>query len=200
MTTILSDPSYFIPPLIGVAVTSILLIMALIWSRRDFASALFCGVLVSVALQNFLIFGMRSSPDVYQALLWEKAACIPTVGVFVLYYHFTLIYTNTRGQRRILLASYLLLVVVAALIPTDLVIQGMRVEDYGYTPIINPGGYPWFAAGSLLALGGAYNLLKHYKVSASHEEKRRLAYLTIAVVFPLAGTLLDGFTNLPPLL
>jgi len=198
MTAILSSPSYYLPPLIGVAVVLVLIVIALVWSRRDFTVGLFSGFLVSIALHNLLIFGMRSSPDVYHALLWERAMCVPALATFILYYHFTLVYTSNRGQRRVLLASYLLLIVAGALAPTDLVIQGMRVEEYGYAPIVGPISYPWFAVGPLLVLGGAYNLLRYYKVSTMSEERKRAIILAVAVVFPLTGLVLDGFTNLPP--
>jgi len=198
MINILSDPSYFLPPLIGVAGTFALFIVALLWSRRDFTTVLFCGILMSMALVNLCVFGMRSSPDVYRALLWEKGLAVPTLAAYVLYYHFTLVYTDTRGQRRILHASYLFLIVIAVIAPTDLIIEGMRVEAFGYAPVIGPAGFSWFAAGPLLALGGAYNLLKYYKVCPSYAERNRLIYLAVAAVFPLTGALLDGFTNLPP--
>lgn len=198
MTAILSSPSYYLPPLIGVTVVLVLIVIALVWSRRDFTVGLFSGFLVSIALHNLLIFGMRSSPDVYHALLWERAMCVPALATFILYYHFTLVYTSNRGQRRVLLASYLLLIVAGALAPTDLVIQGMRVEEYGYAPIVGPISYPWFAVGPLLVLGGAYNLLRYYKVSTMSEERKRAIILAVAAVFPLTGLVLDGFTNLPP--
>lgn len=198
MTTITSEPSYLIPPLIGVAVTFVLLIMALLWSRRDFATLLFCGVLVSITLVNLLTFGMRSSPDIQYARLWVQWACIPTAASYVFYYHFTLVYTNNKGQRRILLASYLFLVVIAAIAPTNLIVEGMRVEDYGYAPIVAPASYFLFAFGPLLALGGAYNLLKYYRVDVSCVERKHLIYLAVAAIFPLVGFLLDGFSNLPP--
>jgi K+-sensing histidine kinase KdpD len=158
----------------------------------------FCSFLMSMMLWSLFIFFMRVSPDTHRALGWERAAVVPVLAAFVFYYHFTLVSTNTRGQRKILLVSYLLLVVFACLAPTNLVIQEMRVEDYGYAPIVAPVSYMWFLIGPLLTIGGAYNLFKRYRISASHEERNRLAYLTIAVVFPLIGAALDGFTNLPP--
>jgi signal transduction histidine kinase len=150
-------------------------------------------------LWNMLVFGLRSSPDIDYALVWEKALSVVPLATFVLYYHFTLIYANNKGQRRILLASYLLIGLIAALIPTDLVIEGVRVEDYGYAPIMGLASYVLFPAGPLLILGGTYNLLKYYRVCSSYIGRNRLIYMVIAAVFPLIGGLLDGFTNLPPM-
>ena len=198
MIDVLSDPSYFVPPLIAVAVTLALIIVALLWSRRDSSTGLFCGFLTSLVVWNLLIFGMRSSPDIQHALLWEKALIVPVIAAFVLYYHFTIIYTSAKGQRRILCAAYLALVVISALAPTDLLIQGMCIEPYGYAPVIGTGTYIGFAVGPLLILGGVSNLMKRYKLSTSYEERNRLVYLAIAAVFPLVGAILDGFTNLPP--
>ena len=200
MIAIFSEPSYLVPPLFVAAVTFVLLVIALLWSRRDFATILFCGVLVCMTLLNVFVYAMRSSPDVHHALVWEKAILPPTTAAFVLYYHFALVYTNTRGKRHrgLLLASYLFLILITVITPTDLLVKGMQVKDYGYAPIIGPVCYVWFLAGPLLILGGAYNLLRNYKVSNSREEKARLIYPVIAAAFPLIGSFLDGFTDLPP--
>jgi len=199
MTSVFSDPSYLIPPLIGVIVTFIPLIVALLWSRRDFATLIFSGMLASLTLVNIVILGMRASPDIYHALLWEKALALTYPPAYVLYYHFTLVHTHNHGQRRILLVSYLFMVVCAALTPTNLMIKGMLVGEFGYAPIMGPMTYPMFIVGPLLALAGAYNLLKYYKASPANPERIRLIYLATAAVFPILGALWDGFTNLPPM-
>ena len=123
------NPSYLLPPLITLVASLLLIAILWRWGRRNYSTALFVGFLLGMGLWSFLLFGMRSSPDVHRALLWERALPVTGYATFVLYYHFTLIYTNTRGQRRILLAAYLYLVVVAALSPTELLIQRMRLED-----------------------------------------------------------------------
>jgi len=194
-----SNPSYLLPPLISVAVTLALLTLVLFTTRRDFNTWIFCGFLFSVALWSLLTFGMRFSPDIDHALPWTRALSVPAFAVFVFYYHFTLSYTNTRGKRGFLLAAYLLLVVVAALAPTDLVVKGVRLEHYGYAPITGVVTLLLYAAGPVLVTGGAYNLLKRYKVASSYEERNRLLYLVVAAAFPVLGGGLDAFSNLPPL-
>jgi len=199
MTTIFADPSYFMPPLLAGAVTLVLLAVALVWSRRNFTTWLFCGFLISMALTNFVVFAMRTSPSINPALFWERAGIITAVAAFVLYYHFTLVYTNTKGQKYALRAAYLFLIVAVALAPTDLIIREMYVIQYGYAPIVAPASYIWFAAGPLLVLGAAYNLLRSYGVSTLPEERKRLIILAIATTLPIIGMLWDGFTKLPPL-
>ena len=198
MSTVPSGLTYLAPPLLTGFFTLAILVVALVWSRRDFASMLFAIFLTCMALRSFIIFNMRTSPDLHQALLWERAVIIPATAVFVLYYHFTLVYTKTRGQRKILLASYFFFIAVVVIAFTDLGISGMRIEKYGYAPIVGPIAYLFFGVEPLLIIGGAYNLLRHYRISTSVEEKTRLIILAVSVVFPLLGMFLDGFTNLPP--
>jgi len=194
----LSHPFYLLPPLFTVVAS--LLLIAMVWrlGQRSFSTMLFGGFLLGMGLWAFWLFGMRSSPDVYKALLWERALPLTGYAAFVLYYHFTLVYTNTRGQRRILLVSYLYLVLIAALSPTELLIQGMRLEAYGYAPVMAPFAFPLMMSLPALMVGGAYNLIRRYKASISYEERNRLLYLVIALLFPLLGTFIDAFSNLPP--
>ena len=194
----LSNPSYLLPPLVTLVVSLLLIAVVWRWGRKSLSTLLFSGFLLSIGLWALLLFGMRSSPDVYRALLWERALPVTGYATFVLYYHFTLAYTNTRGQRRILLAAYLYLAVVTALSPTELLIQRMRLEDYGYAPVMTPLAFPLMMSLPALMVGGAYNLVRRYKTSISYEERNRLLYLVIALLFPLLGTFLDAFSNLPP--
>ena len=195
----LSNPSYLLPPLIAGCVIIGLLVFVWQKSRRDFSSKIFCGLLLSFGLWSFLTFGMRFSPDVYHALPWEKALIVAGAPAFVLYYHFTFVYTNVRRKKWIIPAIYSFLVAFGILVSTtDLAIKGMSLEHHGYAPITGPIGFLIFAPLPLLVAGGAYNLLKSYRASSSSEERNRLLYLAIAAVFPILGVGLDGFTNLPP--
>jgi len=193
-----TNPSYLMPPLAAFGASLILITVVLRGTRRSFSSWIFCGLLLSLGLWGLLLFGMRSSPDLRHALLWDRALPVAFYLALLLYYHFTLAYTNTSGQRRILLISYLFLAVFVALAPTDLIVERMRLEHYGYAPIIGPVAIPVFIIGLLLMGGAGYNLVKRYNTSPSYEERNRLLYLVIASLFPLTGALLDAFTNLPP--
>ena len=198
MLNILSNPTYFIPPLIATAITLFVLTVALVWSRRDFNTTIFCGFLMSMSVWNILVFGMRASPDAHYALYWSRAMIVPSMASFVFYYHFSLLYTNMGGQRWLLRIAYLCLVVFAALAPTGVFIESMRIEVFGYAPNMTLGTYFLSPIGPLLIIGGAFNLLRHYKLSRTREERQRLVYLAIAAVFPLMGGIIDAFTNLPP--
>jgi len=193
-----TNPSYLMPPLIAFVASLILITLVLRGTRRSFSDWLFCGLLLGLGLWGLLLFGMRSSPDLHHALIWDRGLPAAFCLTFVLYYHFTLTYTNASGQRPILLISYLFVVVILALTPTDLMVERMRMEYYGYAPVIGPALVPVSIGGVLLMGGAAYNLVKRYKASSSCEERNRLLYLIIALLFPLTGAFLDAFSNLPP--
>lgn len=195
----LSNPSYLLPPLV-VALVAFMLI-ALLWrkSRRDHSSVLFSGVLLSLGTTSILLFFMRSAPDNYLAIPWERAVVAATLAQFVLYYHFTAVYSNSV-RRRTILGLYCLFVTYVVLAnTTDLVIEGVRSEDYGYAPIIGPLTSLGFLCMLILLIGGAFNLYKRYKVLFSYDERNRLLYLFLAILFPLIGIGFDAFSDLPPL-
>ena len=198
MVSIFSNPYYYLQPLVALLATLVLVAIVLRGASPSLSRRLLCGVLLSMGLWDLLIFGMRLSPDVQHALVWNTPLALAFPLTFVLYYHFTLVYTNNKGQRGILFASYLFLAVFAALLPTGLVVEEMRIESYGYAPVLGPLGILAIMSGVLLMGGGAYNLAKRYRVSSVTDERNRLLYLCIALLFPLTGGILDAISNLPP--
>ncbi len=194
-----SNPSYLVPPLAASAACCVMAAMVWRTAHGRLGALRFCIFLLFVGLWSFFIFCMRSSPSVDSALPWEKAMVASYYATFVLYYHFTLNYTNNKSQRGFLVAAYLLAGLVVALAPTELVIQKMRVEDYGYAPVIGPI-VPLLSISSFILMGGGvYNLSKRYRLSHSYDEKNRIVYLLFALPLPLLGGLLDAFSDLPPI-
>jgi len=201
MVNPLSNAPYLLPPLITVVGSFILLALVVLRGRKSSSTRIFYWLLASVGLTSFFIFGMRSSPDIPQAFLWQKPVLVVSWGIFLFYYHFTVVYTNARVKMGILLAIYALVISIAVLGgTTGLVLEGVRLEYYGYAPTFTTLGLFLLTSGSILHVAGAYNLIKGYKRTASVAERNRLLYLAIAILFPLLGGLLDGFTNLPPAL
>ena len=194
----LSDPSYLLPPLFIVLAYCVLLVLIWRGARHDLKGRLLGGVVLSIAVSSLLIFGMRLSPDIQHALRWERAAVVIYCSTFVLYYHFTLVYTGNKGQRAFLITAYLFLLVYTVLAPSNQVIAEMRLESYGYAPTLGILGLIGAGITVLLMLGGAYNLFRRYSASQSYEEKNRLLYVIIALSFPILGGMFDAFSNLPP--
>lgn len=193
-----SNPFYLLPPLVTLVISIILLVIVRLKSPHNFGNTIFCGLLFSVSLWSIFIFGMRSSQDMHDALIWDRAITPIVYLTYLLYYHFTLVHTNTPGQRRILLSAYIMLGVIIILSPTALLIEGMVIYEYGYAPVPGILASPFAVSGLLLLGGGVMTLLRRYRVSKSYEERNRLVYLATAALFPLIGALLDGFSDLPP--
>ncbi len=199
MTNPFSNPSYLLPPLVGAAVFFVL--MAIVWqrARRDSPTILFLVFLASMLFWSFSTYLMRSSPDVKQALIWDRYIVVAFLAMFGLYLHFTFTYSRTKANRWVIVILYLSLGIFTGLtLLTDLVVKEMALKPYGYAPIIGPVSYIAFCAGIIFLLGGAYNLLKAYQRSQSYEERNRLLYLAVAAIFPAVGAGLDAFSDLPP--
>ena len=109
----LINPSYLVPPIVASVASFVL--AAVVWygnRQRSFSNQLFTGILLTIGVWGLLLFAMRASPDVQRAVLWDRALPVATLATFVLFYHFTLAYTDTRGKRGILLTFYLILAAV----------------------------------------------------------------------------------------
>ncbi|MBN2239603.1 MAG: GAF domain-containing protein [Dehalococcoidales bacterium] len=198
MISPLENAAYLIPPLVAAFITLILLLFACQKGFKEFSNRLFCGILISMMLHCLVTFFMRSSLDVEHAVFWDRFVPPTAWGIFAFYYHFSLVYTGNKKQRGILYAAYLVLLATVALIPTPLIIESMIKMDYGYTPVNGPLIYPLGIA-SLIMVAAGYNIITRYRISRSYEERNRLLYLFIALLFPMIGGMLDGFTDLPPM-
>jgi signal transduction histidine kinase len=192
------DSLYLISPLLLVAAAGVLIVLVGRGAGPSTSKWLFCGYLFTLGLWGLFLFGMRSSATIEQALPWERALPATSFATFALYYHFTITFTNRRLPWGVLFAIYTCLVVIGALSPTDLLIKQMRLEYYGYAPVVGPLTYFLSLGGLALLGGGVFNLISRYRSSPSYEERNRYIYFIIAVILPLAGALLDAFSNLPP--
>ncbi len=199
MVNPLSNPAYLLPPLAAVFFVVILTLIVYIKTRHSPTTLLFCSMLLSITISSLLVFGMRSSLTTTAAAGWERFSFAIFPATFVFFYHFTLAYTNNKGQRIFMIGAYLYILIIASLAPTDILLTGMRLEPYGYAPTLGPLAVLTFLGMPLLMMAATYNLVKRYRTTPSEQEKNRLLYLIIALVFPLTGAILDAFSNLPPM-
>jgi signal transduction histidine kinase/CheY-like chemotaxis protein len=195
---LLANPAETLPPLISFVVLMILFILTLRVARHNFGIQLFCGVLLSSAIWSLLLLFMRSSASSSQALMWEKLIFDFYCLSFVLFYHFTIVYTKAKGQKPVLIAVYLALLGVIITGQLNMIIVDMSQNSGRYTLVMSPASYGLAVVNILVISLGAYNLLKKYRLSRSYDERNQLIYLGGALFFPLAGALMDAFTNLHP--
>jgi PAS domain S-box-containing protein len=198
ITNPLSNPSYLFPPIIVFVVSMVLTAIVLRRGKATPLRSIFVWLLTSIALSGLFVFFMRASSNIETALSWDRAAFVSAFGVFVLFYHFTRLYTGDIRRRGLQYAAYALLVVTAAFAPSTLLVERMTVESYGYAPVSGPLSVILAVFSLLLAVLGIRQLVRRYRVSSSQVERNRLTYLTIGAAVFMLGALLDAFSPLPP--
>jgi signal transduction histidine kinase len=197
--SLLSNPSYLIPPLAAGIFTFLLLGFAFPRARESPAHRFFSLFLLTLGLWAILIFMMRSRPDTVGALPWDRAAvALMLVSAFV-FFNFTLAYTRQERKRWVSPAGLLYLLLIAALAPTPLMTHHMELKSYGYAPIFGIPFYPLALAAYTWIGMGVYNMLRAYWRSTVYEDRNRLLYITIATLFPVIGTLFDLFPTFYPM-
>jgi len=189
--------SYLALPLVVCGVALILLAVVLAKGRRHPSGRIFSFTLFILFLYGLFTFLMRNSPTVEQALIWDRALASFGVGMFVLYYHFSIRLTGVKRWKKSLILLYLLWLVTICLSPTELIIKGMIVESYGYAPIVGPGVYLMYPAVIVFGMS-FYQLFKSARRSRDYEEKNRLQWIAAAMSFSLLGVILDAFPAIIP--
>jgi len=197
MTNIFANALYLVPPLVAFVLGISLALVVLNRDRNSTSNRLFSLVLLGLSLWGLFIFFMRASPNSEYALLWDKMAVPSGIAMFVLYYHFTSVYTGVNTTRTVK-AAYGLLVAAVVLSATGLLISHMDVKSYGYAPVMLPAMYAATAGGALIMLGALSNLIKALRVARYHEHRTRLKYMIIAIILLFSFGILDIFPNLPP--
>lgn len=166
---------------------------------RSFRNRVFALLLLTMGLWGIMSFGVRTSPHLYGADLariWEEGAIIMVLGTSVLFYHFSLLYSNIKAPRVVLPSFYVLWAIFALLSLTGQIVS--EVED---TVLI--GGYMGWAAhythlgnvylgiGAIPALLGVYNLVWVYRATRAPEEKNRALYMLVGAGLSLMGATSD---------
>ncbi len=198
MTEIGSLP-YITPPAIAAASGLAIIAIVLHWAPSSRNRQLFIMMVSGLVLWGVTIFGLRVSFDIKAALVWDQLAAAAIMLMFLGFYHFSLRYTNTFGQRKALRVGYVLVAVLAVSTPAGTLVQGLRVESYGYAPVPGILAVPAVVTALALLLAGVRTLVQRYRTTTSYEEKTRLLYLIAGAFLPLAGTVLDIVSNLPPI-
>jgi signal transduction histidine kinase len=190
--------SYAIPPAVAAASGMVIIAIVMRWAPPSPSRRLFVVMVTGLVLWGVTILGMRMSSDLAAALVWDQWAAVAILLMFIGFYHFSLLYTNTSGQRRALAVGYALVAVFLAGTPFGVLVEGLRVEDYGYAPVSGILAVPAMVTALALLFAGVRTLVRRYRMTSSLEERNRLLYLVAGASLPLIGTVLDIVTNLPP--
>lgn len=182
---------YIFLPLLAFFFNAFLLFLLLRVKRKSSAHWVFGLYLVSMVLWAGTIYAMRSSPDLERAYQWEKAVLpvFPLTTVSV--YHFVLLFTRSKRNRRQLSILYLFLILLIAVAPTPLVLQGMQVRAYGYAPIIGPLFFPWVACVYAPYVFGFFRLITFVRTAPSYNDRNRALYIIIGTSIGFVGATTD---------
>jgi len=190
--------SYVAPPASAAIIGLALIAIVMKWAPASPSRRLFIVMVGSLVVWGIAIFGMRMSADLATALIWDQWAAPAILMMFLGFYHFSLAYTNAQGQRRVLAVGYGLIGLLVIGTPWGVMVEGLRVEDYGYAPVSGVLAAPAMILALVLLFAGVRTLAQRYRRSSSSEERNRLLYLFAGAFLTLVGTVLDIVTNLPP--
>jgi len=194
MTNTFQTTAYLAPPLVVSGLSIVLLVVVLLNNWKRPTHRLLSLLIFTIGVWGVVIFLMRHSPDLEQAEFWDKIAVPLGFLVPALYWHFTVAYTGITVRRRTVAAIYLLPVVAVALAPTNLLIESMSLQSYGYSPVLGPVFFFLIPLLYMEMAAGIYNLVRAYRLSRVYSERNRLLYMIIAITFPMLG----GVAELSP--
>ncbi|MDO8687142.1 MAG: histidine kinase N-terminal 7TM domain-containing protein, partial [Dehalococcoidales bacterium] len=117
-----------------------LALLGMVLYRRFMSSShrLFAMFLVGMALWSIFAFAARSSPDPEHALLWDKAIPAAVILASTTFLHFSFVHTRVKPIRWLISGAYLELFIIMALSTTNLMVESIGVDAYGYYPITGP--------------------------------------------------------------
>jgi hypothetical protein len=190
---------YLVPPLAGTGISIILLVLVLTRDFKTAANRVFSLLLLSMGLWGLLLFLMRISPDVEQALFWNQIVFPTGYALFIFYYHFTCLYTH-RPNRLLTWFAYLVLITICVISPTGLLVDYITKESYGYAPhYISLAIYIISLAGFFFVVLGLVNLVKAYRSTTNYEGKNTLVYMITAIIILMLFGIFDTVPRFPPM-
>ena len=121
--------AYELLPLVSFIFNVFIISLVLRSDWRSLRNRVFVLMLLTMGLWGITIFGMRTSPHPYGAdlaLIWEQGTIVMILGVWVLFYHFTLLYSNIRAPKTLMPCFYVLWAVFAVLSLTGQIVTGVE--------------------------------------------------------------------------
>ncbi len=182
---------YLLIPLIEVIFCLGLLIVLMISGKRHIARRPFTAFLFFMTLWGFFIFMMRASPDMTNALLWEKFVFWAILSASLFFYRFTVSLTGARPNRYFEYPLYIAYFVVLALIPTGLVVNGMQMMWYGKAPLIGPLFPLYVLCAYAPIVRSAMLLIKHYRHTRIIDDRIRSQYIIVGIAAMFIGATTD---------
>jgi signal transduction histidine kinase len=153
-----------------------------------YALSIFLG---AMALWGLLIFWMRSSPTLEDALTWERLVLPIFAVISYSFFFFVVLFTGRSLSRRVWVGVCLVGLFFLSIAPIPWVLQGMQLRPYGYAPIIGPLWFLWIAGVYAPALVSFYYLFRFFRTTASADMRNRAIYVLSGVAFSFLGATSD---------
>jgi putative nucleotidyltransferase with HDIG domain len=182
---------YQIIPLIEIVFSLALLTVLIILGRHHNARKPFILFLSFMALWGLFIFLMRSTSDLSQAFFWEKFVFVCILSVVISFFWFTLRFTGTKVSKKTvypIIGGYVLII---ALVPTGLIIQGLQNLWYGKAPVIGPLFFLFVLYSYTSIIVCLLMLLKRFRKSRNTDERTRDQYIIAGIAVTLIGSTSD---------
>lgn len=183
--------AYLVLPLVQTFCCLALIAIVLRGHYRSSTHRIFTLFLLGLAAWGFIVFGMRASPDIESAYLWERWLIPLGAFVAVLFYHFSVRYSPARMRKRLIGFLYLISFIFIPLTMTRLFISDMQIKSYGYAPIYTPAGYIWMLFSLGVGIAAVINFIRVYRDSSYAEERNQAAYIIAGISLTIIGGLFD---------
>jgi signal transduction histidine kinase len=184
--------TYTLLPLVQSLFCSILAVVILKGHLRSYIHRLFFFFLISLALWGIIVFGMRSSPTLEGAYFWDRLMIPLSPFMAVVFYNFSIRFTDTTIKKWILPTAYLVCVFLIPLIATPYVFSGMQIKTYGYAPVFGPVWPVWIILIYIITILTLATFIKARKTTSSTNQKNRLTYIIIGIIISLIGGAFDA--------
>jgi signal transduction histidine kinase len=174
--------AYAIPPLVAASLVFGCGLWIVLKNPRNAVNVTFGLLCAGVCTWLFSMFMMFSSPKEGEAVLWGKMAYVGVVFIPAVLYHFCMRFLKRPHDEARVVVHYLISAAFLALIPTDYLISGRFVHDWGI--YLKAGAlYPlflgYFGVVSGLSLAALYRGFK-VKTADAPVEATRIKYVLAA--------------------
>jgi hypothetical protein len=147
--------------------------------------------MVSMAVWNFGVFGLRSASEPGTALFWERVIHLGVIPMPAFFYHYALAFLEVRLRRPSLVVAYGLAALFLVVSPTPLYIRGVGDTYWGYAPLSGPLYTPFFVYFQAFILWGLVWLIRGYRTTLSSFRRNRILLIVCGVLAGLAGGAVD---------
>ncbi|MBF8265184.1 MAG: histidine kinase [Candidatus Brocadiaceae bacterium] len=178
-------------PLVAFIFQGILLIIVLRVRIKSPVHWAFSSFLGTMALWGLLISGLRNSPTLAIAQVWEEFLLPVLVLSSYSFLVFAILFTRRPLNRATIVFISVPVGILLAISPTSLVLRGMQVRPYGYAPILGPLWAIWIGAIYIALFISFYFLYRFYRTAPTADDRNRALY----VLGGIAATFLGGTSD-----